>query len=156
MSDAYLVPLHASEHTRDFRKPVTVAALREFDSDLELIRNRRTMAFEVHRRVKRARSYWWAEHDTWLSFYEPMLIYVCDWKLGLVGSDDPSSLIAYLERSDIRRHPDLAAAGEYEIFWQREQISRKVAGLFRDAFRENRAQLYKAWQPLVNSPALVR
>ena len=56
MSDALLVPLRHSEHTRDFHKPVTVQALYRFDPDLNLIRNRRTGSFEVHRAVKRSRS----------------------------------------------------------------------------------------------------
>src|SRR3990172_6489116 len=97
VSDAFLVPLTASEHSRDFSKPITVEALSRFDHELDLIRNRRNGSFEIHRVVKRARSFWLGLEEGFLSFYEPMLIYVCDWNAGLEGFDDPTLLLAYLE-----------------------------------------------------------
>jgi hypothetical protein len=158
VSDAFLVPLRASEHSRDFHKPVTVKALARFDRDLELLRNRRNAEFEVHRRVMRTRSLWLGDDNGWLSFNEPMLIYVCDWSHGLEGSDDPTTLIAILEATDVRRHPELMdteVAGA-KMIEQREAASEKIREEYRHAFKENRRLLMKAWEPLVNSPRLVR
>lgn len=156
MSDAFLVPLRASEHSRDFHKPVTVKALARFDPDLEIIRNRRNGAFEVHRKVLRWRQLWLGPEDGYLSFSEPMHIYVCDVCLGLEGFDDPTALLAYLEAGDVRRHPRLCDERDYAMECARYKIQEKVTDTYRHAFRENKRLLYKAWEPLVNSPSFVR
>lgn len=154
-TDAILVPLHASEHTYDFCKPVTTQALQRFDPELQLLRNRRSGNFEVHRRVKRARTFH-IEGFGYLSYYEPMLIYVCDWTEGLIGSDDPTALIADLEAHDIVRHPEIVDAAADTIMRQRMKAALTVAGEYHHAFRDNRRLLYRAYEPLVNHPSYVR
>lgn len=158
MSDAFLVPLRASEHSRDFHKPVTVQALSRFDPDLNLIRNHRTGSFEVHRKTSRLRRLWLGADDGYLSFKEDMLIYVCDWDEGLVGSDDPTSLLASLEAGDTVRHPELADDDRVyrEIVRQRTKLSEDAAQLHRYALADNRRQMLRAFTPMHDLTPLVR
>lgn len=155
MSDAFLVPLRASEHSYDFHKPVTVRTLRRFDPDLRLLRNRRNAAFEIHRVTWRTRR---VEIDGFgrLSWTEPMLIYVCDWSEGLEACDDPTMLIRYLEAGDTLRNPHLNEDREYAVELYRYKLAEKSRENFRHAFRDNRRLLMRAYEPLVNTPNLVR
>lgn len=157
MTDAFLVPLNCTALSRDFHKPVTVQTLARFDPELELLRNRQEARFEVHRRCYRLRRLWLGDADGYLSFVEPMMIYVCDVPGALLdGFDDPTTLIKLLEAGDVRRNPRLNDERDEAIRVQRYKIREKVRDNFLHAFRDSRRQLLRAWEPLVNSPTFVR
>jgi hypothetical protein len=157
VSDAFLVPLNCTALSRDFHKPVTVQTLARFDPELELLRNRQDARFEVHRRCYRLRRLWLGDKRGYLSFVEPMMIYVCDVvAASLDGFDDPTILIKLLEAGDVRRNPRLNEDREEAVRVQRYKIGSKVRDNYMHAFRSNWRQLLRAWEPLVNQPTLVR
>jgi len=145
---------YSSEHSYDYVKPVTVAALELFDPELTLVFNSKHSAFQVLRWRTYPRRFW-LDGFGWLTLLDDILVHVCDWKEGLVGRDDPEPLIRKLWESDLLRHPDLERERLVEMMRNRVQAQKKVRDNYRETQKDNRRQLLRAYTPVVQFPNFV-
>ncbi len=142
-------PIHGNECTADFHKPITVEALRRFDSDLRLLWNRRVQTFQVYRLTGRS--------DKWI---EPRLVWICDWTEGVLGADNPTALLKYLRDADCGPNGEEIDRVEQRHDFQRieeeEKRRRFIDDEWKHATAENRRQLQRAWAPFRDRTPFVR
>jgi len=145
--------LRASEHHKPVNKPVTVDALAHFDPDLLLIWNNRTEAFEVHRRIRKAREFW-LEGMGYLSYLDEVLVYVTEFTEGLVGRDDPFALIEKLYWSDTFRHgiDGVMNRNQQQVDDHKARVRATSHENWKHASASNSSQLQRAWAPFVDVP----
>jgi hypothetical protein len=152
----YISP-RASEHSYDFCKPATEAALAVFDPDLQLVWNGKHECFQVMRERSLERSYY-LEGFGWLTSVEPVHVHVTDWKEGIMGSDNPAPLLQRLWESDTHRFTVQELMDRYRGRAEAHRLRSEatVSDNYRHAFQDNERLLLSAMEPIHNFPGFVR
>jgi len=136
-------------------RPISAAAVRAYADDLRLVFNVKYSVFQVLRVQRKIRVF---DSPTVgkFAYSDTTGVWELDWMEGLDTGDDPGPLIAEMIEADLRRDPELERKKAERLFEHKRRVAETVKDNWRHAFKDNRRQLLKAWEPLVNSPGFVR
>ena len=137
-------------------KPLTVAAILRRDPALRLVWNRKYSLFQVMLVTPVPRTYR-IEGLGDLLVIDHTLSFQFDWMFGLMTADNPEPLLKALNHCDHRTHPELDDEQEIQarIEADRKKMEATTHENYRYAFKWNRHQLMRAFEPFARNPGFV-